>query len=57
MTYGWADAILMPLMGVNYYEQRDRGERAAHAGILPPVHDPRAWRTAPAASGPTATIR
>jgi hypothetical protein len=19
MTYGWADAILMPLMGVNYY--------------------------------------
>ena len=21
MTYGWADAILMPLMGVNYYER------------------------------------
>jgi hypothetical protein len=21
MSYGWADAILMPLMGVNYYEQ------------------------------------
>jgi feruloyl esterase len=21
MTYGWADAILMPMMGVNYYEQ------------------------------------
>src|SRR5262252_2216923 len=24
MTYGWADAILMPLMGVNYYEQAVR---------------------------------
>ncbi len=21
MTYGWADQILQPLMGVNYYEQ------------------------------------
>ena len=21
MTYGWADSILQPLMGVNYYEQ------------------------------------
>jgi len=21
MTYGWADSILMPLMGVNYYEK------------------------------------
>jgi hypothetical protein len=21
MTYGWADAILQPMMGVNYYEQ------------------------------------
>ena len=21
MTYGWADTILQPMMGVNYYEQ------------------------------------
>ncbi len=31
MTYGWADAILMPLMGVNYYERavQTNGPRTA----------------------------
>ncbi len=30
MTYGWADTILQPMMGVNYYEaaSNERAERA-----------------------------
>ena len=41
MTYGWADTILQPMMGVNYYEQRDGEERSRHAGLLPAVHGAR----------------
>ena len=38
MTYGWADTILQPMMGVNYYEQAMAQERPGHDGLLPPVH-------------------
>ena len=31
MTYGWADSILQPLMGVNYYERARREERTENA--------------------------
>jgi hypothetical protein len=56
MTYGWADAILQPMMGVNYYEQavsqngRDTtnffrlfmvpGMSHCSGGIGPDQHDP-----------------
>ena len=38
MTYGWADTVLQPMMGVNYYEKRAGGERSGHDQLLPPVH-------------------
>ncbi len=31
ITYGWADAILQPLMGVNYYEKAVEAGTAATA--------------------------
>ena len=33
MTYGWADAILQPLMGVDYYEQSRQSERPQRHGL------------------------
>ena len=41
MTYGWADAILQPMMGVTYYEQRRREERPEDDRLLPAVHGAR----------------
>ena len=38
MTYGWADTILQPMMGVNYYEQALAKNGADTTGLLPPVH-------------------
>ena len=39
MTYGWADQILQPMMGVNYYEQVVAKNGNGHARLRPPVHD------------------
>jgi feruloyl esterase len=56
MTYGWADTILQPMMGVNYYEQRRR-RTAPTRRTSSGCSWCRAWRTAAAASGRTATTR
>ena len=41
MTYGWADPILQPLMGVNYYEQVVAKNGQKTTRFLPPVHGAR----------------
>ncbi len=41
MTYGWADTILQPMMGVNYYEQA-----LAKNGWTPPSFSDSLWRPA-----------
>ena len=41
MTYGWADPILQPMAGVNYYEQAVAKNGPATSGFLSPVHGAR----------------
>ena len=41
MTYGWADAILQPMMGVNYYERAVAKNGPKTHGVLPAVHGAR----------------
>ncbi len=38
MTYGWADSILQPMMGVDYYEQAVAKNGPDTPAILPSVH-------------------
>ena len=56
MTYGWADAILQPLMGVNYYERaraKNGPRRTTSSGSSWfPV-----WRIARGGVGPDRTMR
>ena len=39
MTYGWADQILQPMMGVNYYEAVVAKNGSGHVRLRAPVHD------------------
>jgi feruloyl esterase len=34
MTYGWADAVLMPLMGINYYERASQANGPGTPGFF-----------------------
>ena len=48
MYFGWADALISPHAGVDYYERvvaRMGGVERTH-GVLPAVHGARAWGTA-----------
>ena len=39
ITYGWADQILQPMMGVSYYEAVVAKQRRAPRRLRAPVHD------------------
>ena len=52
MTYGWADAILQPMMGVNYYERGGREERRRRRPTSSGCSWCRAWRIAAGGVGP-----
>ena len=41
MTYGWADPVLQPMVGVNYYRAGGRQEWPGYAAVFPPVHGAR----------------
>jgi hypothetical protein len=40
MTYGWADSILQPMMGVNHYERAVATNGPATTDFFPTVYDP-----------------
>jgi hypothetical protein len=40
ITYGWADSILQPQMGVDYYEKAAAAEWARQHGFHAPLHGP-----------------
>ena len=57
MTYGWADSILQPMMGVNYYEQAVAKNGPGYERISSACLWRREWGTVAEAPGQTGTMR